>query len=129
MSPKRKHHFVPRPRTAPPEIRRTDLPPAWQELLDVCFRLWFGSIHDLAVHRGEPAFTATTVVVRTVKLAWQDDPQPPAESADYAVRSQVLSLIEHAARLGDGVIERIEVVAGLPKSIQLRGPAAGVLGV
>lgn len=69
----RRHHFVPRPRVAPPEVRKSDLPAAWRELLDVCFRLWFGSVHDLVVRNGQPAFTPTTVVVRTVTRSDAED--------------------------------------------------------
>jgi hypothetical protein len=125
----RRHHFVPRPRVAPPEIRKSDLPPAWRELLDVCFRLWFGSVHDLQVRNGQPAFAPTTVAVRTVKLTWEDDPCPPPQGEDYAVRREVLDLVGYARRLGDGTIERLDVVAGLPRSFQIRGSVGEVLRV
>ena len=125
----RKHHVAPRPRVNPPEVRRSDLSPAWRHFADVCSRLWAGSVHDLLIKGGEPAFAATTTVVRTVNLTRDERPCPPDPSDDYAVRRELLELVDHARRLGDGAIERIEVTAGLPRSFQLRGPAAEVLRV
>ena len=127
--PLRHHRVVPRTRVNPPEVRRSDLSPAWRQFADVCSRLWTGSVHDLEIRGGEPAFAPHTVIVRTVSLTRGDRPCPPDPSDDYAVRREVLELIAHACQLGDGVIERIEVTAGLPRSFQLRGPAAEVLRV
>jgi hypothetical protein len=102
-------------------VRRSDLSASWRAFLDTCRQLRFGSLHNVGIAFGQPGTGPAMTVSRTVKVPRDREPLPAADDPDYAVRREVLDLIDFATRLGTGTIERIDVVAGLPKTVHLHG--------
>lgn len=119
----------PSARVAPPEVRRSDLSASWQSFLDACRQLQYGSFHGVGVWHGQPASGPAMKVSRTVKVPRDREPLPGAGDPDYAVRREVLDLIDYASHITLGTIDGVDVVAGLPKAIHLRGTWEEVMRV
>jgi hypothetical protein len=97
------------------DATRGRLSPEKGWLVDVMRQLSFGRIEGLAVRGGEPAREPEPRVVRTVKLGGADrSPRPELGSRDFALKREVVELLDECARLGEGVIGRIEVKGGVP---------------
>ena len=106
------------------EVLKSDLSPARQRLIELLGCVHFGRICDLAVLGGEPVFQPNTTVIRTLKIAGQNFARPAAASSDFVLKNAYWELLDHLSRIGDGVIERIEVAHGLPLLLEIREPTA-----
>jgi hypothetical protein len=84
----------------------------------------FGRICNLGVVRGEPVFEPPPEVIRTLKIAGRNSPRPAAASPDFVLKDAHVELLDQLNRIGDGVVERIEVAHGLPLLLEVRDPSA-----
>ena len=97
------------------DATRGRLSPGKGWLVDVMRQLSFGRIEGLAVRGGEPVREPAPRVVRTVKLGGADrGPRPGLGARDFALKREVVEFLAACARLGDGVIARLEVRGGVP---------------
>ena len=94
--------------------RKSSLTPPQARLVDLMQRLNFGRIEDLHVLDGEPLFDPPPRIVRSVKLGRENGPRPEAGNPDFALKAEVIELLTLLEKMGDGVIERIDVQHGLP---------------
>jgi hypothetical protein len=62
--------------------------------------------------------------VRVLKLDRPNDLHPAAGEADFPLRREVLDLISQVRGIKEGVVERLEVVDGMPKLVELAEPVA-----
>jgi hypothetical protein len=83
----------------------------------------FGRIEDLAVCDGEPLLDPRPRVVREVKFGGENGQRPEIESADFALKSQVLELFRHLDDLRNGSVETLVIKHGLPFSMCLEAAA------
>ncbi len=90
-----------------------------RRLVELMQTLDFGRIHGLAVRNGEPDFGRGFRAVRTVKMAGDNSPGPENYSEDFVLKHEVINLLEHFDRLGDGIMRLIEVKHGLPFIIEI----------
>lgn len=117
---------MPVPHSPAPTVtrRRSDLSPGRRRLVDLLGHVHFGRVTDLTVRDGEPQFDPPPRVVRTLKISsGRNDPRPEASHPDYLLRDQVVELLAHLDRLGDGVVHRLEVAHGLPLLLEVQGDA------
>lgn len=97
------------------DATRGRLSPGKGWLVDVMRQVDFGRIEGVAVRDGEPRREPAPRVVRTVRLgAERKEAHRESGSRDFALKREVLELFAECARIGEGVIERIEVRGGVP---------------
>jgi hypothetical protein len=95
------------------------LPRARQRLVELLGNVHFGRIEQLHVRDGEPVFEPPPRVVRTLKISGNNHPRPQAEAQDFVLKSAVLEMLGHLGRMGDGVVDRIEIAHGLPLLLEV----------
>jgi hypothetical protein len=90
------------------------LSPARRQLLELIQRYRFCEIKNLEVRGGEPVFDPAPQVIEEIKIGADDDPRPERSNKDFLLREQIIDLLEHINRVGDGRIAIIEVRHRLP---------------
>ena len=95
-------------------MKKAALSTAQQQLMQMMQALNFGRIEELKIRRGEPIFDPSPRVVRQIKFGGDNGPRPELQHSDFALKSQVVELFDHLARIGDGTVETLEVQHGLP---------------
>jgi hypothetical protein len=103
----------------------SSLSPARQRLVRLLQQTHFGRVQRLTVRNGQPVFDPPPQVVRTYKFGptASNEPAPSASAANVLLRQQVVDLLAHLDRLGDGMVERIEVAHGTPVYVEIAEPA------
>jgi hypothetical protein len=100
-------------------MRKSDLTPARQQLVQICRDLGFGSIRNLRIVAGEPVLRSPSSIVRDIVFGKQNGPRDAEACDDFALKSQVVELFSYLDQLGDGVIELLVVKHGLPFQMQV----------
>ena len=96
-------------------LNKSSLSNPQRRLLETMQKLNYGRIEGLSIRGGEPVLNPQPRIVRDVKLGSPENgTRPEFHSADFALKREHSELFENLRRLGDGVIESIEVKAGLP---------------
>lgn len=95
-------------------LQKTALSEPRTRLLELMQKINWGRIEGLRVVQGEPVFSPEPRVVRDHKLGVDEYPRSERRLRDFLVKSQLSDLFVQFERLGDGVIERLEVRNGLP---------------
>jgi hypothetical protein len=93
---------------------KASLSPARRRLLEVFQQINFGRLETLAVRNGEPSFDPHPVIVREHKFGGENGPRSELDAANFLLKQQVVELFEHFDKLGDGVIDVLEIKHGLP---------------
>lgn len=101
-----------------------DLPTRCRRLVAAMQRLNFGVIESLPVRGGEPHLDPPVRLIREHKLGGENGPRPESSLEDFVLKAEVLELLAEIKRLGDGVIDRIEVRHGLPFRLVITEPPA-----
>jgi hypothetical protein len=103
------------------DLMKSDLAPAEQRLVELVQSVNFGRVERLVVRDGQPVFDPMPRIVRTLKLGGvgRNSPRLPAGSEDFAVKKEVIDLLDQLDQIGDGVIAKIEVMHGLPTLLEL----------
>lgn len=84
-------------------------------VLEKMQRINYGRIEGLTIRDGEPVFNPPPRIVKDVKLGAPDSgPRPELDTDDFALKREHIELFESFRRLGNGMIECIEIKAGLP---------------
>jgi hypothetical protein len=100
-------------------IRKSSVSPARRALIDLMFEVYFGSIESLVIAGGEPVLRPAPRVARDVRLGRRDTRRPVRDRTDFTLKAQHVELLQHFDALRDGLIDRIDVQAGLPFRIRL----------
>lgn len=85
-----------------------------RRLVEVMQQMCFGRIDGLTVRAGEPVFDPRPRLIRDIKLGGDTLPQPESNSGDFALKIQVVELLDHLTEIQDGIVQSIEVKHGLP---------------
>ncbi|MBM3749335.1 MAG: hypothetical protein FJW34_26545 [Acidobacteria bacterium] len=88
-----------------------------QALLRLFQAVNFGYVEGLEIRGGEPVFSPPPVVFVELKLDADDSPRQEASLAEFAVRAEVVRLMDALERLGDGTVERIDIRYGIPRRV------------
>lgn len=96
------------------DTMKSSLPESHQRLLELMQQVNYGRLEALVVRDGLPVFNPPPRARCEIRLRGENGPRPEFAAADFAIKSEVLELIAHLKRVGDGVIDVIEVQRGLP---------------
>lgn len=95
------------------------LPPECSRLTRFMQSVSFGRI-AFSVRSGQPDFTRPVRTVRTVKPSGdRNGARPEARSADFELRKEVITLLDHVAQAPDGAQVTVKVEHGLPVLIEI----------
>jgi len=118
------HHELIPGAAAGAEVRKSQLSQAQQRLVDLMARVRFGRIESLRIVSGQPLLDPPPRVTRTLKVGARSDSPVPSSTTvdDFVLKAAVVELIAHLARLGDGVVGRIEIAHGIPLLLEVHEP-------
>ena len=103
------------------QVSKAQLTPQRQGLVALLQRINFGSIEGLRIAAGQPCLDPRPAIARDIKLGASDNgPRPELSKADFLLKTQILEMFALFDEIRDGVIELVEVKAGLPFRIVLR---------
>lgn len=88
-------------------------------LLDICQQHPFCRLERLHVKDGEPLFTPPPTIIQRLKMGADNAPRPEAALPDFWIKRQMIELLEIIAEVGDGEIQTIEIVHGLPLLVEI----------
>jgi hypothetical protein len=109
---------VPANKAKMPEVRRfSQLSPARQALVRTLQAVNFGELQGIQVQDADPIFDGTPVVILDAKLDKEEVPRPELDLADFALSAEVLRLMSRLDELKNGMIQHLEVRAGLPRRL------------
>jgi RNA polymerase sigma factor (sigma-70 family) len=93
---------------------KASLSESHRKLVEMMQNLNFGRIEGLQIRNGEPVLDPPPRLIRDIKLGGENGPRPELGHFDFALKSQVLELLEHFTELENCRIEVLEVKNGLP---------------
>ncbi|QEL17634.1 hypothetical protein [Limnoglobus roseus] len=96
-------------------VSKADLSPARGRLVELFQELNFGRIHFLHILGGEPVLLDPPPrVVREIKLGGDNTCRRERALGHFLLKAQLVELFDLFDRIGDGVVELIEIKNGLP---------------
>jgi len=101
-------------------LRFSDLSPHRQAFVRECQQIGFGAIHRLSIVAAEPVFSEETEVLLDLKLDGDDRPRPEHALSDFALCAEIVRLFAELEVIREGVIENVEVRAGVPRRIAIK---------
>jgi hypothetical protein len=104
------------------ELRFSELSAPRQALIRRCQTIGFGKIVRFSIRDREPVLLPETEVFRDVKLDGDDDPRPEQSLEDFVLKSEVIRLLAQLDAIRDGIVEHLEVRAGVPRRIVFKDP-------
>jgi len=96
-------------------------------LVRLCQAINFGSLHRLTILDREPIFSPPPIVILELKLDSDDERRPEVDLDDFQVRDEFHRLLNRIDLFRNGMIERIEVRAGIPRRLFFQTIGAVVL--
>jgi hypothetical protein len=102
------------------QARKHSLTHSQRRLLHLMQTLNFGCINNLIFRDGQLVLDPPPEVFREVKFGGENGPRPEAVIEDFLLKSQVVEFFDRLDRLGDGVIESLEIKHGLPFRMTVR---------
>lgn len=92
---------------------------AQKRLLQLMQEVHYGRIEDLVICNGEPVMGLPVKILRDVKLSGECSRKPILADRDYLDKPQVVEMLRQFHRLGDGVVQLVEIHDGLPFRIHI----------
>ena len=87
----------------------------------------YGQILDLHVRDREPVFSPEPGLILEVKLDGDLCQRQESDLEDFALRDEVLRLLDRIDEIGNGRIQRIEVRAGIPRRMLIEATLGGAV--
>jgi hypothetical protein len=99
-----------------------DITAAEVRLLHIMRECQFGRIENMPVSAGQPVFNSDVKVVRAARLGG-DGPVTKLVAGDqFELKRPVRDLFDALARLGNGMVVRLEFRHGLPSLLETEAP-------
>jgi hypothetical protein len=98
----------------------SDLSPARRSLVRLFQSLNFGQVHNLLVRDGEPIFVPPPDVLFDVRLDIDEASRPELNISDFQLRDEILRFMARLDGMSGGIIEQLDVRAGLPRRVLIR---------
>ena len=111
----------------PAKIHLRQLSAPRQTLVRLFQSINYGQIEDLEVRSGEPAFSPAPRVLIDVRLTGDEAARPECDLGDFALREEIVRLMDRLSELGDGSVTLIEIRAGIPRRMVIEANRQGVL--
>jgi hypothetical protein len=105
--------------------RFSQLPVSVQAIVRLCQTVNFGGIHRLRIENGQPILDPPPEVFFDLKLDRDETARSEVALADFELCGEIRRLLRHVQQLESGVIERIEIQAGIPRRILVSGRVKG----
>jgi hypothetical protein len=99
------------------QVRFSEVSAPRQALIRRCQQIDFGKIVRFAVRAGEPVTLPETEVFLDVKLDSEDAQRPELDLKDFVLSAEVQRLFARLDQLGEGIVDHLEVRAGVPRRI------------
>jgi hypothetical protein len=114
-------HTHDRPHTESPDVplKKSALSRCQRQLVELMQDIRFGRIQHLHIAGGKPDLSQPFLVYRTVKIRGRTGPHPAASNGDCLLKAEVIDLLAQIRRIGDGLIETIEIRDGLPFKLDI----------
>lgn len=77
----------------------------------------FGELQGIHVEDAEPIFDGGSMLVLDAKLDKEEETRPELDLTDFALGVEVLRLMSRLDELRNGIIQRLEVRAGIPRRL------------
>lgn len=90
------------------------LSPSRRRLVEVMRQVRFGRIEGFAVSSGEPQFDPPPRIIRDLKFGSNESTPQDSAVADFHLKAEVIELFDELSKLGNGVIDVLEIRHGLP---------------
>lgn len=94
-----------------------------KDLVDLMYEIYYGSIENLSIRGGQPVLHPAPRILRDVRLGRRESKRPVRSRQDFTLKAQHIDLLQQFKELGDGIIVRIDVQAGLPFRIRVAAAA------
>jgi hypothetical protein len=104
------------------QVRVSDVSAPRQALIRHCQKIGFGRIGPLIVRNGDPEVTPETDVFVDVKLDGDEGPRPVCSLGDFVLSKEVVRLFAELDAFRNGVVQHLEVRAGIPRRIVFKAP-------
>jgi hypothetical protein len=104
--------------------RKSSLPKPHQRLVDLMQQINFGRLENLVVADGQVVMDPPPRVVREIKFGSENGARRELSLGDFALKAQVVELMQYIDDLQDGEIDVLEIKGGLPFRMILREVAA-----
>ena len=101
---------------------KSNVSAARRRLIELMQQINFGRIEGLFVRNGEPALDPPPKVFLEVKFGGENGPRPEAIVGDFALKAQVVELLNHFDRLKDARIDVLTIKHGLPFGMHVETP-------
>lgn len=92
---------------------------AQKRLIQLMQEVHYGKIEDLVISGGEPVLGLPVKVLRDIKLSGDGSRKPAFPDRDYLDRPQVVEMLRQFKKLGDGIVQLVEIHDGLPFRIHI----------
>ena len=100
--------------------RFSELSELRQMLIRRCQQIGFGRIGPFVVQNCDPVVTPETVVFVEMKLDGNEVPRTEYSLADFELSKEAVRLFAELDAIRDGIVEHLEVRAGIPRRLVLR---------
>jgi hypothetical protein len=91
-----------------------------QALVRQCQQIDFGKIVNFAVQDGDPVILAETEILIDVKLDADDSPRTERDLDDFELGAEVVRLLSKFDAIQNGMVDHLEVRAGIPRRVVLK---------
>ncbi|MGC3971111.1 MAG: hypothetical protein QM775_28375 [Pirellulales bacterium] len=103
-------------------ITKSQLSVPRQKLLELMQKLNFGRFQQLRLEQGEPVLNPPPLVVQDLKMGGNNDPRVEIHLRNFTLKQAHVELFHHFDAIQDGVIDEMEVRAGLPQMVKIKRP-------
>lgn len=87
---------------------------ARQNLVQMMQNLNFGRIEGLTIRNGEPVLAPAPRIIEEIKLGGENGPRAETGARDFVLKARVVELFQQFDRVGNGLVEVLEIKHGLP---------------
>lgn len=98
-------------------LRKSDLSPSRQWLVEAMQRIGYGRLKHLVIVGGEPLVNPRPRLYRDRRLTGPNAGRRESHLADFILKESVVRLFEEFDRIGNGTVARLEVRDGLPYGV------------
>jgi len=102
------------------QSRLSQLSARRQALVRQCQQIGFGKIVNFVVRDGDPVMLAKTEILIDVKLDADENPRTEFDLKDFELSAPVTRLFSRFDAIQDGIVDHLEVRAGIPRRIVLK---------